>query len=184
MIVDERAPDRVQDFEAIAMPHMNDLFRAAASMLSNRTEAEDVVQEVYLQAWKSYARFTPGTDFRAWMFGILFNVVRHHRRKWFKFKLVEESDEILEQTLAYEPPVPQHLSDEEILAALHKLPSQYREIVLLSDVYDFTYKEIQQSLSIPAGTVMSRLNRGRKLLRTHLSSVAAAAGLETMAQTA
>jgi RNA polymerase sigma-70 factor (ECF subfamily) len=163
----------VESFEAEAMPHMNDLFRAASSMLRSRTEAEDVVQEAYLQAWKSFHRFTPGTNCRAWLFKILFHVIQHQRRKWFRFRFADEGEELLAQTLAYEPPVSQDLSDEEVLAAFGKLSEVYREVVLLSDVYEFSYKEIHETLNIPVGTVMSRLSRGRHLLRTQLADVAA-----------
>jgi RNA polymerase sigma-70 factor, ECF subfamily len=169
---DENALNVSEGFEAEAMLHMNDLFRVASSMLGNRTEAEDVVQETYLQAWKSFHRFTPGTNCRAWLFKILFHVIQHHRRKWFKFRFADEGEEILEQTLSYEPPVRQDLSDEDVLAAFRKIPKTYREVVLLSDVYDFTYKEIQETLGIPIGTVMSRLSRGRQLLRVELADFA------------
>src|ERR1041384_5892972 len=101
-------------FEAEAMPHMDDLFRAALAMLRSRIEAEDVVQETYLQAWKSFHRFTPGTNCRAWLFKILFHVIQHQRRKWFKFRFTDEGEEMLAQTLAYQPPVPQDLRDEEV----------------------------------------------------------------------
>lgn len=168
----------VEGFEAEAMPHMDELFRAASSMLRSRTEAEDVVQETYLQAWRSFHRFTPGTNCRAWLFKILFHVIQHQRRKWFKFKFTDEGEMTLEQTLVYEPPVPQDLSDEDVLAAFRKIPEAYREVVFLSDVYEFSYKEIQQTLNIPIGTVMSRLSRGRQLLRTHLADIASAAGYQ------
>jgi RNA polymerase sigma-70 factor (ECF subfamily) len=170
----------LESFEEVAMPHMNDLFRAASSMLGSRTEAEDIVQETYLQAWKSFHRFTPGTNCRAWLFKILFHVVQHHRRKWFKFKIVKEEEENLEATLVYEPPVPQDLSDEDVLAAFRQIPQAYREVVLLSDVYDFTYKEIHETLDIPIGTVMSRLSRGRQLLRAKLSDFAGTAAPQSM----
>src|ERR1700754_4206486 len=117
----------LEGFDAEAMPHMDDLFRAASSMLKSRTEAEDVVQETYLQALKSFHRFTPGTNCRAWLFKILFHVIQHQRRKWFKFRFTDEGDAMLEQTLAYEPPVPQDLSDEEVLAAFRKIPEAYRD---------------------------------------------------------
>jgi RNA polymerase sigma-70 factor (ECF subfamily) len=162
----------MESFESVALPYMNDLFRAASSVLGSRSEAEDIVQETYLQAWKSFHRFTLGTNCRAWLFKILFHVIQHHRRKWFKFKFVKDEEEILEETLHYEPPVPQDLSDEDILAAFKKLPGRYSEVVLLSDVYEFSYKEIQETLEIPIGTVMSRLSRGRKMLRAHLSDFA------------
>jgi len=169
-------------FEELTLPHAGDLFRAARAMLGNTADAEDVVQELYLQAWKSYDRFTPGTNYKAWLFGILFNVVRHYRRKWFKFKAAEKSDEILEHVLVYQSSVPEDLRDEEVLAALRAIPPNYSEVVLLSDVYEFSYREIQEALGIPAGTVMSRLSRGRKLLRTQLAGVAVACGIRCAAQ--
>jgi RNA polymerase sigma-70 factor (ECF subfamily) len=175
MKTNEDARGIPESFEEVAMPHMNDLFRAASSMLGSRSEAEDIVQETYLQAWKSFHRFTPGTNCRAWLFKILFHVVQHHRRKWFKFRIVKEEEENLETTLVYEPPVAQDLSDEDVLAAFRQIPQAYREVVLLSDVYDFTYKEIHETLDIPIGTVMSRLSRGRQLLRAQLSDFAGAA---------
>jgi RNA polymerase sigma-70 factor (ECF subfamily) len=169
-------------FESAAMPHMNDLFRAASSMLGNRTEAEDVVQEAYLQAWKSFHRFEPGTNCRAWLFKILFHVIQHHRRRWFKFKFVADGEEVMENRLVYEPPVTEHLSDEEVLAAFRKLPEKFAEVVLLSDVYEFTYKEIQETLDIPIGTVMSRLSRGRQMLRVQLSDLAAGSNVRVAAR--
>jgi RNA polymerase sigma-70 factor (ECF subfamily) len=171
----------VEGFEAEAMPHMDDLFRAATSMLRSRTEAEDVVQETYFQAWKSFHRFEPGTNCRAWLFKILFHVIQHQRRKWYRFKFIDEGEEVLEHTLTYEPPVSQDLSDEDVLAAFRKIPETYREVVLLSDVYEFSYKEIHETLNIPMGTVMSRLSRGRNLLRAHLTDVASAAGYKQKA---
>ena len=105
-------------FETEAMPHLNDIFRTATRVLGERGRAEDVVQEVYLQAWKSFDRFETGTNCRAWLFKILFHCVNHHRRKWFRFPLLKENEEFLEANLTYSPPVPDHLTDEEILAAL------------------------------------------------------------------
>jgi RNA polymerase sigma-70 factor (ECF subfamily) len=169
----------IESFESAAMLHMNDLYRAASSMLGNRTEAEDIVQETYLQAWKSFHRFTPGTNCRAWLFKILFHVIQHHRRKWFKFKFADDGEEILEQTMQYEPPVRQDLSDEDVLAAFREIPQTYREVVLLSDVYEFSYKEIQEMLDIPIGTVMSRLSRGRQFLRTRLAGLAQMTGYQS-----
>ncbi len=163
-------------FEELTIPHGKALFQSAMSLLRNRVEAEDAVQETYLQAWKSFHRFTPGTNIRAWMFAILFNVVRQHRRKWlFRFKLQDDTTEF-ERTLQYKPPVADGLQDEDILAALQAIPQKFAEVVLLADVQEFQYKEIQDALGIPIGTVMSRLNRGRKQLREKLegSSVAAA----------
>ncbi len=162
------------EFEKAAMPHINDLFRTAMRVIRNRSEAEDLVQEAYLQAWKSFHRFEPGTNCRAWLFKILFHVIHHHRRKWFGLgsRIVEMEEGALENTLVYQPPVPQHLSDEDVLAALDRVPVQYREVILLADVEEFSYKEVAQALSIPLGTVMSRLSRGRKILREELAAFA------------
>ena len=167
----------VNEFEAAALPHLNDLFRTALRVIGNRTEAEDLVQETYLQAWKSFHRFEAGTNCRAWLFKILFNVIHHHRRKLFKFRLVDDAEDTFENTLVYEPPIPQHLTDEDVLAALESIPQQYREAVLLADVEGFSYKEVAETLGVPVGTVMSRLSRGRGLLRKHLADFAAALGI-------
>jgi len=169
--------EKIADFEAAALPHLDDLFRTALRLTGDQTEAEDLVQEAYLQAWKSFHRFELGTNCRAWLFKILFHVTHHYRRKIFNFKTVKESEEVLEETVAYEPPVPEELSDEEVLAAFQKLPQPYREVVLLADVQEFSYKEVADTLHIPVGTVMSRLSRGRKLLRAELAGYAAGYGI-------
>lgn len=171
MIFGRSAPK--EEFESVALPHMNDLYRTAARVIGNRSEAEDLVQETYLQAWKSFHRFEPGTNCRAWLFKILFHLIHHQRRKSYNSKLVRENDDLLLQdTVAYEPPVPQHLSDEDVLSALQKISAHYREVVLLADVQEFSYKEVAATLGVPVGTVMSRLSRGRKLLRTELAGIA------------
>jgi RNA polymerase sigma-70 factor, ECF subfamily len=164
-------------FQTEAMPHLNDLFRTATHTLGDRAQAEDVVQEVYLQAWKSFERFEPGTNCRAWLFSILFNCIHHHRRKLFRFPLLKPNEEFLESNITYSPPIPEQLSDGEILAALDGLPVDYREAVLLVDVEEFAYKEVAGILSIPIGTVMSRLSRGRKMLRERLAGVAESYGI-------
>ena len=172
----QQLPDVLKNFEAQALPHTRDLFRTAGALLRNRTEAEDAVQETLLQAWKSFHRFEQGTNCRAWLFKILFHVVSHQRRKWSRLWLAEDP-QILEDTLAAKAEVPDKLTDEEILAAFEKIPQRYAEVVMLADVQEFSYKEIQQTLSIPIGTVMSRLSRGREYLRAHLSSMAPAPAL-------
>ena len=166
------------EFEAAAFEHMNALFRTAKALLRNTEEAEDAVQEAYLQAWKSFDRFTPGTNCRAWMFGILFNVIRHHRRKWidrFRFGLPEG----FELTAAAPESIPDDLTDDEVLSALEQIPRHYAEVVLLADVQEFSYQEIREALGIPIGTVMSRLSRGRQQLRGKLAGVAAAMGIQS-----
>ena len=164
-------------FQAEALPHLNDLFRTATRLIGDRARAEDVLQEVFLQAWKSFDRFETGTNCRAWLFKILFHCVNHHRRKWFRFPLLKETEEFIEATLTYSPPVSEHLTDEDILEALDGVPADFRAVVLLVDVEEFSYKEAAEILSVPAGTVMSRLSRGRKLLREQLAEVARAYGV-------
>jgi RNA polymerase sigma-70 factor (ECF subfamily) len=163
-------------FEAEALPHMAALYRAAASILHSRSEAEDAVQEAYLHALKSFHRFTPGTNCRAWLFRILFHVISHQRRQWFSRFVFSEREE-LEQTAVYEEPVGEQLTDDEVIQAFRKLPRQFAEVVMLADVQEFSYKEIQKTLGIPAGTVMSRLSRGRQMLRTHLAECGVRAGI-------
>lgn len=165
------------DFETEAMPHLNDLFRTASRVLADPARAEDVVQEVYLQAWKSFHRFEPGTNCKAWLFKILFHTISHHRRTWLRFPLLKETEEFLESTLTYTPPIPEHLTDEEILAALDGISADFRSVVLLVDVEEFAYKEVAEILGIPIGTVMSRLSRGRKQLRDRLADIAASYGI-------
>ncbi|MGC4050085.1 MAG: sigma-70 family RNA polymerase sigma factor [Paludibaculum sp.] len=165
------------EFEAEAMPHVNDLFRTAARVLGDGARAEDVVQEVYLQAWKSYHRFERGTNCRAWLFRILFHCINHHRRKWFRFPLLKETEEFLEANLVAPEPISDQLTDEEILGALDRIPEEFRAVILLVDVEEFAYKDAASILSLPLGTVMSRMSRGRKLLRAQLKSVAESYGI-------
>ena len=173
---------KAQEFEAAALPHLNDLFRTATRLLRSSTEAEDIVQETYLLAWKSFDRFEPGTDCLAWLFTIMFNAVRHYRRRWFDRRVTWETAEVLEETVSYTLPVPEELTDQDVLSALDGIRPEFRVVVLLADVQEFSYKEIAGILRVPMGTVMSRLSRGRGLLRTALDSVARSYGINTSAQ--
>jgi RNA polymerase sigma-70 factor (ECF subfamily) len=129
-----------------------------------------------LLAWKSFDRYERGTNCKAWLFQILFNVVRHERRNWYKWITGKEHD-AAESTVVAPTPVAENLSDPEIIRALDGLPRNFREVVLLVDVEEFSYKEASQMLRVPIGTVMSRLSRGRALLRENLASVAASYGI-------
>jgi RNA polymerase sigma-70 factor, ECF subfamily len=168
---------RTEDFEAAAMPHMQDIYRTAARLLGNTTGADDVVQDVYLQAWKSFGQFEPGTNCRAWLFKILFHTLHHYRRKWLSIRIIKESEEVLDQAPASTPPLPDHITDEEMLAALEQVPPDFRAAVLLVDVEEFSYKEAAGILNVPVGTVMSRLSRGRRLLRERLAEMARSFGI-------
>lgn len=163
------------EFEAAMLPHLDELYRVAIRLVADRTEAEDLVQETYLQAWKSFHKFTIGTNCRAWLFKILLIKTKHRHRK--RVKLKRESDD-LPEGLAYEQPIPEDIADEEVLQALEKLPPYYKETLLLSDVQEMSYKEVAHALGIPTGTVMSRLHRGRKLLRAELAHLAESYGIK------
>lgn len=170
-------------FEAEAMPYLQDLYRTAVRLLEDAAKANDAVQETYLIAWKSFDRYQRGTNCKAWLFQILFNVVRHERRNWFKW-LTGREENIADSTLVAPEPVADLIQDQRILDALGRLPVQFREALLLVDVEEFSYKEASQMLKVPIGTVMSRLSRGRGLLREELSGVAASYGLRTASQPA
>lgn len=164
-------------FHAEALPWTNDLFRTALRMTGDRARAEDAVQDAMLQAWKSFDRFQAGTNCRAWLYKILFHCVKYQRRKWLRFPSLGGDDATLETTLASPVPVPESLEDEDILRALDKIAREFRALVLLIDVEEFAYKDAAEILGIPIGTVMSRLSRGRKLLRGQLADVARAYGI-------
>jgi len=168
---------RTDEFEAVAMPHLNDIYRTAARLLGDSRGADDVVQDVYLQAWKSFGQFELGTNCRAWLFKILFHTLHHYRRKWLNIRMVKESDEILDHTPAAGPPLPEGITDEEILAALEGVAQDFRAVVLLIDVEEFSYKEAAGILNVPIGTVMSRLSRGRRMLREKLVDLAQSYGI-------
>lgn len=167
---------RVEQFEGEAMPFSQDLYRTALRLLQDSGKASDAVQETYLLAWKSFDRYERGTNCKAWLYQILFNVVRHERRTWFKWITGREED-ASESVLIAPTPVPDSLEDQEILSALDHLPRQFREVILLVDVNEFSYKEAGEMLQVPIGTVMSRLSRGRGLLREELANVARSYGI-------
>jgi len=164
-------------FEAEAMPHLDGLFRVAMWLVRNRAEAEDLVQETFTQALQSFKRFEQGTNCRAWLVTIMYHTLSKRRRAEMKLQLVSDHEERIAETVAFEPPTPQGITEEEVLRALGRLPLPFQEVVVLSDVEDMTYKEIAEALSLPVGTVMSRLHRGRKLLRTELARYANESGI-------
>lgn len=164
-------------FEAEALPLMADVFRVANYLTRDREEAEDLTQETFAEALKSFHRYTPDTNCRAWLVTILYHLNSKRRYKLGRLKLVEDAEEQIAQTIAFAPPIPERLEDEEILAALERIPQSFRETVVLSDVEEFSYKEIAEFTGVPIGTVMSRLSRGRKLLRQQLTDYARKLGI-------
>ena len=168
---------RLGEFEAVALSYADQLFRVALRLLRDEGRAEDLVQETYLQAWRSFHRFETGTNLRAWLYKILFNLYYSQQRQE-RLRLVPVEETIAE-TIAYDPPTPQHVTEEEVLGALERVPREFQLPVLLADVEELSYREIAEALCIPLGTVMSRLHRGRKLLRMELIHYARSAGYNT-----
>jgi len=158
-------------FEAEAMPHVDRLFRLAMWLERDRAEAEDLVQETLTRALESFHRYTPGTNCRAWLTTIL----QHARLNRLRARATARTDafvvaERVANTIPFVPPIPDSLTDEDVLAALDSIPPHYQEIILLCEVQEMTYKEIAAALGVPLGTVMSRLHRGRGLLRVALNA--------------
>lgn len=157
-------------FEAEALPHLSGLFRLAMWLVRDRTEAEDLVQETLTQALQSFHRYEKGTNCRAWLIRVMFHVNSNRRRAKARLQLINETEERIAETIAFDPQTPEGLTEEEVLNALRGLPPQFAEVLLLADVEDMAYKEIARTLDVPIGTVMSRLHRGRKLMRAALAS--------------
>lgn len=174
--------NREEIFAAEAMPHLKDLYRTAVRLTRDQTTAEDIVQEVFLQAWKSFETYEAGTNCRAWLYQIMFFKISHYRRSFVmqsKFFQADDEEGTLFARAAAETPIPQHLTDEDIIAAVDNLSANYRSVVLLADVEEFSYREVAEILRVPIGTVMSRLSRGRKQLRESLANVAPEYGIKT-----
>ncbi len=170
-------------------PFMQSLYSTALRMTSNRADAEDLLQETYLRAFRSYESFQTGTNLRAWLFRILTNA--HINRYRARKRRPEETDLAdVEELYLYrrlsnqgdvgksaEDMLMEYFSEAEVVAAVEDLPEAYRMAVLLADVEGFSYKEIAEILEIPVGTVMSRLHRGRKALQKALYDYATKRGL-------
>ncbi len=170
-------------------PFMASLYSTAVRLSGNRTDAEDLVQETYLRAFRSYDKFEAGTNLRAWLFRILTNA--HINRYRARQRRPEETDmDDVEDLYLYrrirdearismsaEDQLMQYFSEAEVFSAVEALPDAYRMAVLLADVEGFSYKEIAEILEIPVGTVMSRLHRGRKMLEKALYDFAVSRGI-------
>jgi RNA polymerase sigma-70 factor (ECF subfamily) len=167
---------RIQEFEAVALPHLHGLFRTTSRLLGDSARAEDVVQDVYLLAWKTFDTFEIGTNCRAWLFRILFHRLRHYRRKWLNSREFHNTEEVIERVLGG-PSLSPGFTDEEILEAVAGVSQEYRAVVLLVDVEEFSYKDAAGILGVPVGAVMSRLSRARGLLRERLACTVEAHGI-------
>ncbi|HUF34038.1 MAG TPA: sigma-70 family RNA polymerase sigma factor [Acidimicrobiales bacterium] len=178
-------------FTDLAMEHMPSLYTAALRMTRRPADAEDLVQETYLKAYRGFGGFTEGTNLRAWLYRILTNTYinryRAQQRRPDESDLGELEDLYLYRRLggleqarasrSAEDELMDLFGEAEVKDALEALPEQFRIAVLLADVEGFAYKEIAEILDIPIGTVMSRLHRGRKALQRALYDFASSRGL-------
>lgn len=167
----------VDDFEKTAVPHMDACFGLALRLTGKKEDAEDLVQEAYLRAYRFFHRFEPGTNFKAWIFKVLFNIfLNESRKRSNKSESVASHNlEFLSERMAIkqgqqrtndpERMVIQNQMVEVLQGALKSLPTEFRLVVHLADIEGCNYKEIASIVGCPMGTVMSRLHRGRRLLR-------------------
>ncbi|MFW5876901.1 MAG: sigma-70 family RNA polymerase sigma factor [Myxococcota bacterium] len=167
-------------FEGAIFPHLGELYGTAVRLTRSRAEADDLLQESMLRAWSFWDRFQKGTNARAWMHRILMNTfINGYRRRKRERELLAEVDRDLG-----ERPFEAHASWEaraegigdEVHAALAELPAEFRQVVILVDFDDLSYKEVADALGCPIGTVMSRLHRGRRTLKRQLRDYAHSEG--------
>lgn len=166
--------ERNSEFEALAVPLFEPLFNFAYWLAQNRDEAEELVQETFAKALRGFTSFQPGTNFKAWMFRILRNTFLTSRTGLRAAPMLDVDDpavEVLASDVRDNPET--HLlrvrDREAIEHALEQLPLNFREVILLCDVEEMKYQEIAETLGIPIGTVMSRLGRGRRMMRSLLN---------------
>jgi RNA polymerase sigma-70 factor (ECF subfamily) len=167
------APESDGGFDAEALSSLDSLYRAARRLTRVPADAEDLVQETYLKAFRAAERFEPGTNMRAWLFTILYNTARNRARDRARdtvsvdSELVDRAADVPASGLPVETPetllLRQTLAPE-LQAAIDGLPDAFRQAVWLRDVEEFSYAEIADMLSVPIGTVRSRISRGRHLL--------------------
>jgi RNA polymerase sigma-70 factor (ECF subfamily) len=178
----EDARDRVR-FEEEVLELSDQVYRVARRLVPTREEAEDLVQDTYARAFRSWRSYTPGTNLRAWLFRILTNLNIDRGRKQQRtpdLQPLEEGDYYLYNRLEEsgagddEQRVVERLSQDSIVDALASVPHNYRDVVVLVDIGDFSYADAAQILDVPIGTVMSRLHRGRRILKQSLAEDAVA----------
>jgi RNA polymerase sigma-70 factor (ECF subfamily) len=176
----EEARDRVR-FEEEALELADQMYRVARRLVGSREEAEDLVQDAYARAFRSWRSFRPGTNLRAWLFRILTNLNIDRGRREQRApdtQPIEEGDYYLYNRLEENggatdvDEVVERLSQDSIVQALSAVPHDFRDVIVLVDIGDFSYQDAAQILDIPVGTVMSRLHRGRRLLKQELAESA------------
>jgi RNA polymerase sigma-70 factor (ECF subfamily) len=186
VVEDREAKQRREAFEALALEHFDALYNTAVRLTRNPSEAQDLVQETFLKAFRFYHRFEPGTNIKAWLFTILRNTYINVYRKAARQQQVDydqiapfyadTADPLVWEDRSTVEDMLRHLVQDDVKRALEALPDDYRMVVLLADLEDFAYKEIAEIVGCPVGTVMSRLFRGRRLLRKSLAEFAKKSG--------
>ncbi|MEW6411952.1 MAG: sigma-70 family RNA polymerase sigma factor [Candidatus Zixiibacteriota bacterium] len=176
--------DKRRTFEAEALPAMDALYRSALRLAKNPSDAEDLVQETYVKAYRFWDKFEPGSNCRAWLFRIMTNVFINEYRSRSRNPVSASSDEIDDRFLYADEDSrdPEQLwvtrtVGSDVLRAIDSLPDEFRLVVVLSFVEQFTYKQIADMTGLHLGTVKSRLHRGRKLCQKILAGYAADYGL-------
>lgn len=180
----ENKEDRWRNFESEAMPYRPDLYRTAMWLTRNPAEAEDLVQETMFQAMRSFHLYQMGTNCKAWLMRILYVHNARRLRKILKLQIVQDVDNEIADSIPFEPPIPEKITDEEVLDAIWRLPEPYRNVLVFADIEELSYKEIASIMDLPMGTVMSRLSRGRKVLRIELAEYAKKHGFGNQRQAA
>jgi RNA polymerase sigma-70 factor (ECF subfamily) len=177
-----RKRSQKSEFEALTLPHLDALYNTALRLTKNESDAEDLIQETFLKAFRFFHRFQPGTHIKAWLFKIMTNTFINHYRKQQRDKEVLEDwdwDHLLQSDAEIgenEKKILDRFISQEVVDSLNQIPVEFRMVVLLADLEDFSYKEIAEIVDCPIGTVMSRLYRGRRLLRKLLAEYATEQG--------
>ncbi|HZS42538.1 MAG TPA: sigma-70 family RNA polymerase sigma factor [Polyangia bacterium] len=175
-------------FESVALVHLDSLYATGLRMTRDPREAEDLVQDTMLAAYRFFHRFEPGTNCKAWLFKILTNTFINKYRKRMREREVREvidgddmpslmSEDVAEASRDPEGLITGAMLSDDVKRALDAVPYDYRVAVVLSDLEDFSYKEIADIMDCPVGTVMSRLHRGRRLLQKTLRDYAVREGI-------
>lgn len=181
-LTNKELKERYADFEREAIPHMNALYNFAYRMTGDEDDADDLVQETYLKAFRFFDKFEKGTNCKAWLFRIMKNSFINDYRKLTKEpnKVDYEDVQNFYETIKSDEVVYNHYQedafsnslDDEITKAISELPEDFRTVIILSDIEGFTYEEIADFVDIPVGTVRSRLHRARKMLYSQLYNYA------------